>query len=713
MKATNLIGKNIKGQTFSHELKPITLFCGENESGKTARAIAATLALIGYNLDLGKVAAKTFKLSSGSVMSSSLVFENGGSNRFTITKKGSSCSVATDFDFETPGILLNEKEYLDHKDGGKGRQRFLFDLAAKDIKFEITDLIADMKSIKLEPHPAEAETVINDLCESLEQTDQARVENNQPLDEWFAALVAKFEKKSSEATATAKTHRHSIQASVSNQALAGISAPQDQSSNIAANSDRSDKIKEAIDYIKGRLKEVQSQRDAREKAKKTLEENPAIEDKTGPLKAIVATLREAYEQVEATPIVEVAKLDLKQAHQRLKQREQLDEKLGGLKQSRASLEATIIQLENSAASTCDKCGSEHDHWNKAVVEAVQQDLANKRTSAMQVGIEIDKLEAARAELQLAIAEDVTVATNYRIKADAAIVENDKRNLAVSKASEQLFAARQALSKAEADLKINRALIANAQKQFDETAIPATDAELCKEFETVMPGMFHMFQLPVDGDVRHDYLSHLNAMLNINATEREQLDAKQAEYIKRQASDALREESKKSAEASELREKVLDAALDKMKARQTKVVTEGLVKFMEKASTLTQTVLGFSLEFREGDIGYFDGGQWVGYETFSGIQKALAMAGLRLSFAQEAPCKLLIIDELGTFSKKNKIKFLKKLMELIKKGFLDNFIGMDVSSNDYGQVFAESTDDDERNLLQLIEIEDKPKTAVKL
>lgn len=712
MKATHLSGKNVKGQTFAHQLAPITLFCGENESGKTARATAAKLALMGYDLKLGKVAAKTFKLASGDRMAAGLVFEDGRSNNFSIQKKGDSCSVLNKFAVESPGILLNEKEYLEHKNGGPGRQRFLFDLAAKDMKFEIGDLIADMKSIKLEPHPPEAEPIIVELCDWLEQADQIRFEMSKPLDEWFADLCAKMSKKVSEATAIAKQHRNAIQASVSNQSQAGIAIPQDKAAEIKVCRDFHEAIRDVVTKINTRFAEVKAQRDARVSAARELAENPVLVIDLEPLKSAAAMAKTVWETAKSEKKIEVTALDSKAPNLRLKKRDGINLAISKCNEAISGHEATILRLETNNTN-CDKCGSDHTHWNESIVQAVKEMMEREKASLAAMTDEVAKLNSAKLTLQNEINADVEASAKYVLDLANAKVHNEAISQRIQTAHEVMVAANQEVSQAEGSLKVNKSIRDSADKRLCETPLPpgpeTLKNEILSEFGAkFLSGIEIMFQ--ETHDLQTVFQIHLAKLQQANSEKLQALEVEQEKFLVHTATLANREESRKTAEESELREKIYDAGNQKLIDRQKKVISDGIKKFMDKASAMTKAVLGFSLEFRDGDIGYFDGGQWVSYETFSGIQEALAFAGLRLSFAQDAPCKMLVIDELGTFSKKNKGKLLDTLVRLVQNGFLDNFIGMDVSSDDYGQIFSERPQS-ESNLLQLIEIEDNPKNAV--
>jgi len=51
---------------------------------------------------------------------------------------------------------------------------------------------------------------------------------------------------------------------------------------------------------------------------------------------------------------------------------------------------------------------------------------------------------------------------------------------------------------------------------------------------------------------------------------------------------------------------------------------------------------------------------------------------------QSPIKIVMIDELGTIDYERKIKLVRLMRELVRDGRLDQFIGNDVSDEDYMQ-----------------------------
>ena len=106
MKINQITATNVKGRSFDHELKPLTIITGENAKGKTAITDAITIAMLGYHPSLGKTNKATAKLAgAGAVMEVNASFDNGTElkRRWELKKTGTSLKTegeAKDLDLE-------------------------------------------------------------------------------------------------------------------------------------------------------------------------------------------------------------------------------------------------------------------------------------------------------------------------------------------------------------------------------------------------------------------------------------------------------------------------------------------------------------------------------------------------------------------------------------------------------------------------------------
>jgi len=136
---------------------------------------------------------------------------------------------------------------------------------------------------------------------------------------------------------------------------------------------------------------------------------------------------------------------------------------------------------------------------------------------------------------------------------------------------------------------------------------------------------------------------------------------------------------------------------------TKLVTEEQAKASESAfgtvlgvaRHFTDGLLNSPLEFVDGDLGRRVSkldqkrvgfvapiGSWITHETFSDSEQRIAYIGFATALAAEAPVKLVIIDELATLSDGRKILFVDRLIQLVRKGIIDQAICIEPGGDDY-------------------------------
>jgi hypothetical protein len=111
-----------------------------------------------------------------------------------------------------------------------------------------------------------------------------------------------------------------------------------------------------------------------------------------------------------------------------------------------------------------------------------------------------------------------------------------------------------------------------------------------------------------------------------------------------------------------------------------MIDVAIKNLMATANLFTRCILKQPLDYRDGDIGYVEAGQWVSHECFSGTEEALAYAGLSVALAQSAPLKLVIIDELGIIDPPSlRRRIVDRMQELVTAGVIGQFIGADGSA----------------------------------
>lgn len=117
--------------------------------------------------------------------------------------------------------------------------------------------------------------------------------------------------------------------------------------------------------------------------------------------------------------------------------------------------------------------------------------------------------------------------------------------------------------------------------------------------------------------------------------------------------------------------------------------------LKTARYFTDGILNSPLEFIDGDLGrrvsVIDRarpgfvatlGSWITHETFSDSEKRIAYVGFSVAMAAEAPVKLVVVDEMATMTVSRKVQFVDRLIQLVRKGIIDQAICIEPEGQSY-------------------------------
>lgn len=145
---------------------------------------------------------------------------------------------------------------------------------------------------------------------------------------------------------------------------------------------------------------------------------------------------------------------------------------------------------------------------------------------------------------------------------------------------------------------------------------------------------------------------------------------------------LRESAKAESDVLRLRceADVCAGAAKLLKAALVNVQDAAASSILEVCNRITDGLLSGPLGFREGQFGMMPEGTeiWVPWVSFSGTEETVAFAAMAMALAKDAPVKLVVMDELGRLEKERKAALLRRMVEAVKAGWIDQFIGIDVS-----------------------------------
>lgn len=137
-----------------------------------------------------------------------------------------------------------------------------------------------------------------------------------------------------------------------------------------------------------------------------------------------------------------------------------------------------------------------------------------------------------------------------------------------------------------------------------------------------------------------------------------------------------------------------AALGIVMEEQGKLIAEAFGQVLGTARMFTDGLLNSPLEFTEGRLGrrisdkdIRQGNKarlnsWVPFEAFSGTEELLALAGFGVALCQEAPVKLVILDEMGRLDGQRKTDVANRMIGLVGNGTIDQAILVDVTADGY-------------------------------
>lgn len=648
MKAKIISGTNIKGSSFRHSLDPITVLVGDNTAGKTAVTDAIRVALLGYDFRLGKRASDTFKLASGSSMACCLEFDNGQSNSVVLESKRGSVKGTEQITVKCPAVMLDLNEYLAAP--GRQRRKFLFDIAAKTMPN--LDFDALKKSLREpvltmdgdEARKLKAMEIVDDHFKAIEESDQARHDAGLPLDEWFTAQVEAFQQKTADLAAVVKQMRGSVGASVSMQAQQGIVTVQNVEPQLEQATKQRRLLGEDAATVRQAMETASRQATAYQTTKQELEALGTLNPDT--FEASKQAIAELESKLAEMPAV----ADLPEQMQRL---ESLRNAISELKTEMAIKRPQAQSLDS--ARECPHCGAKAEHWSE-----------ENRTSRDQ---KRQTLEARLKEIDAALATKEPEVTKLAESINQSAVQARERNTV----AESLEAARKILRTAETARDLHNRRIETLREVLAKMPQP--------EAGKVNVTLKLTYTLP-EGHTTEEVLQRITSQIAEVDKKIGELQEQHKQAIAYRADIANRERAKVTLEESELANEMAKQTLAVITELQDRIITGGLKGVMAQASELMREVLGVDLEFRDGDIGYMRAGTWVSHETFSGIEQAMAFCGLSLAFAQDAPFRIIMVDELGRFSQPNKVKLLAAVQRLISKGWMDNFVGIDVTAMNY-------------------------------
>lgn len=615
---TSITGRNFKGLSFTTPLSPATILVGSNFSGKTARTDAIRLLLLGHLPELGKNNKDSMGLASGREMAVEGTFEDGATMSRAYRMKGDSVAqeknVPQALDAcEQLAVMLNAESYFAMSD----RARVEYVAANCPSEGMITkEAVAErMKNV------CKVATILSSIMGVGLFKPQLSIQDHVEM------MIA----SATEQAKTARAYAGKMEGTV--QGLAALRAGDDQTK-IAAGLIQLDASRGAInaemrglDHRMATLKAEQEQRDKIARRHEVIAREFALVDVDGKR----ARLAELKDQV-AKIVVPVGP-DLAETAQLRRDEMRINAELAAARTNYTHFQSLHAVKTKELAmiddmTTCPYCGACGDGWKTKKRDETNAAIAN----------EAETMEFMK-QTGLALKEQLTeVQLKIKTQLDAELARVTSANQAGIIQCE-INAIEVALSRM------------NAMAEERASLPPAVAADPTELVE-----------------VGHK-LSALQSQLNDIETQRRAAMGRQHELGRLAQAEEERDKAKAEAEAAK-------AAADELRVIQGEMVEAAFKPLLERANRIFGGVLRSPLAYRDGEIGTWRDGLWVGHRTFSGTERALTYAAIQAALTSASPVRIMLIDELGRLDTKNKRAVGVAACQAVERGDIDQFIGID-------------------------------------
>lgn len=686
---TEVSARNFKGQTFKHELGPVTVFAGPNASGKSARLDALRLALWGHLPEIGKQPGAILGLSSDPEMEVSATLNGKSVTRRWVARTSSNKALpAVGGVMELPEELLSASSFFALSP--PKRMEYIFDRATTDDSFDINGLIVRLKVLTCEGwskrHQNQLELAITTLPPNKSGTEfnawlrkeidnyQDRIKvSKQVVDRQAKAIAADAEiTQSAKPIDIAKSELESARQALDDamekhrEAQRGLEKIKKQNSELATlkselvacevSDGAEDGLKDQIKESQQEVDEYQSQTD---RLSEELDEINTELNKTVDLQDANESARHRAEKLEV--LRETCKAQENSVNQH---REWAANAEKEVERSRADLGKHAETGRPGEDSVCESCGTNlRDIYDQQL--SILKDMvkgASRHHSSEQA-----RLLAAKTAYEETLNE-----LNDLEKMGTEIVElPDNTDLlrdknVVSEALEKSREADQANEGKKLHIQQMKTELANLEKDHVQRKMIQKQID---EMEIDDP-VYWELQLK---DV-NEKLPALREALNAADLEH----TKSAGQQQNQLNTHKRREQLAQAEAELDVHKLVQAA---MKDYRNESVNAAIGPFITRAREVADGFLRTHLEFKDGEVGRTEKGRWIAQKTFSGTEQAITYVAFCHALNQSS-FKLILMDEMGRMDDDNKRRFVNAMVHLASKGIINQFVCVDVTDDAY-------------------------------
>lgn len=627
MKLAKISFTNFKGATASYNLTAITIFVGLNFRGKTRVMDAIRLSLLGFLPELGKAAASTWGLSSGSDMEVQAEFDDGTVIRRGWKLKGDSVVKSEELPdmarFGDLTVMMNAETYFALSD----RKRVEYvaahcpgsaDTNAHGIQTRVLGTLME----QFEADPTRAFVL------HLEKLTAGRSHAN--AQEFLDAQI----EAADQIVKVSKQH-----ADIQQKTIVGLShlrAQDDPTTSMGALESQRAQINTDIATLtekRGGFMADFTQMKADDARRATIERELRFADKNRQehrdLTAKLALIDAELVNAQAPEVADV--LALQRESTALESRRAV---IINNQQTAEAAKVLAINAEDQvdAATACPYCGATGDGWKKIKLAELAQ--------------EID----ARKEVLAKMASDK-------------LLIEDQINTLIFKIS----------AAKDASYKIGQLNTSKVTVNQQLATLATTLARLDTLTEELGRLRTNDPKLTTNVEV-------LQTELNIKQQELRGIDGQIREGMGRSHELQRLAEAEKERDQANAEQEVAKAAAKELRAIQSELVAAAFKPLLDIANSFFGSVLQTPLAYHQGEIGTWRDGLFVGHHTFSGTEKALTYAAIQMALASQSPFRLMLVDELGRMDANTLAEALFAINDAVKAGSVDQFIGASASGN---------------------------------
>lgn len=622
----NISGSGLKGQSFNHDVGPVTVFQGPFHTGKTGRVMAVRLLLVGHDPREGKKEGSTYRYATGDVMRVGGTWTDGTKTvkEWTRTRKeGSDSSVK-----QTKGTKdqLVPVDMLDpdlwFKSGtGQDRLDYVFSLVdLKALGYTADKVMAAIGATRMPDEvPVEtAKTWAESFAVKAKEFKASNEGEKGSVQQLVEAILGHLKATLKASRETVQRMEGSSQAAVQLEAITGA-PPRDVSAELSL----AEAEWKTWTQKKAQLDTVTKTRDQNEERIKALELTlSAGADQVGDRDELQKRITKGETWLSkhvprsTSPDYTIACGDVDRFNDNI-----------------SKLESEIEQLtedlkEALKGQACPTCASKGSSWKTSIKKKAAAEVASRRAQITALAKGLKVAEKDRAEAKKVY--DIEEADAERADAWRNSVRDAKKQLA----------------------ELTKDMTAHTAAQTEHTTRVADRVRFNKEAVEAERNL-----VPVNKE-----LWSITVKLQELREENNKWVAHQTiEKQKASARIALKQARDKA--------ECVQAVVDSLVAEQERMITTAMKSILEPVNRFAQGFVPGEFAWHDGDFGYWEpSGEWVKHSVMSGTEQAITYAGFAVALCQGSPYKVVILDRLDV-NASAKRKLFERMVQLVGEGYV--------------------------------------------